>query len=187
MKKNVNIRLAVLVAAILLAVVTATPGCTKQVSALKQTVETAKVLKVDADAEVAKIKASAAALPEGDPTREKLLAGIKFYEDKSAALGVYIAKTEQTISDLEKGVIPAELVASATAIPGVGPYVPIIAIVLPSILALFKSGQASKYKGQFSKLVEAWGVGPDLSPEHQAEAEKIVGPNVAPLLKSATV
>jgi hypothetical protein len=183
MQKNAKVRMAVLVAALVLAVCLATPGCTKQVAALKQTITEAKALQVDADAKVAEIKAAAEALPVGDPTREKLLAGIKFYEEKSAALSGYITATEKTISDLEHGVIPAELVAAATTIPGVGPYVPIIAVLLPSILAVFASGKAKEHKDNFAKLLAAWGVGPDLSPEHQAEAEAVAGPVVAPLLK----
>lgn len=172
-----------LVALLLVCIVGAGAGCEGKVAALKQTVEQAKLVKADVDAGLEAIRTAVESLPPDSPERAGLLAKIAAAEKLSAQIGSYITRTEASIASLEKGQIPAELIIALGKVPYVGPFVPLAAVLLPSLIAAIQAGAIRKYKGNFARLLAAWHTGPDLSPADQAVAEVVAGPKVAPLLK----
>lgn len=158
-------------------------GCAGVLKAIKDTSEQSKIVQQDIERAITNAEATIAKLPEGDPLRLALEGRVKAAKETVQEIGRRIEQADRIVADLEKGVVSPELVAAATGIPFVGPYIPALAVLIPSILALIKSGQAAKYKDGFIRVVKSWrDVGAELTSAERAAVADIQGDKVTALV-----
>jgi hypothetical protein len=163
---------SLIVAVVALLPLVAVVACNSVVPALQTSVDTAKKVKVEADAGVEVIKAEIGKLPAGDPVRVKLEEKIRLYQDVAAKADSYIRNTEGVIASLQSGTLDP----NTAQVVGLLPYGSYAVAGLSVILAIMQRARANGALSDLSKVVESWDrVGPELSEADKRMAAAVQG------------